>query len=386
MKFSKFVTITAFTTSLLTSTVLAANIGVATTTVNVRTEASTTSDVASSLNAGEQFSVTGAIDGFYSINKDNTLLYVTQDFTVMKEADAMVNSDGVYIRTAPSIDAPVASMLSIATPVTVVGQIDSWYKLKDGSNFAYINKDYVTGLFVDNVAVLDAPPVVVAPVTSSKSSDTAKEQVSTASKYYKINADGGLNLRETASPTSNVITLIPDGFVVSGLETVNGFTKVNYNGTLGYVSADYISETDGYSAVTTVSASEVGSQIIEWAKQYIGTPYSYGGTNLSKGVDCSGFVYSVFKKNPYTNLTLNRTAADQYNNGTRVSKSDLKPGDLVVFDTSGANNGVITHSGIYIGDGNFIHASSGQAYSVTISNLNSGYYLGTYVGGTRVLS
>ncbi len=374
MKFSKFVTITAFTTSLLTSTVFAANIGVATTTVNVRTQASTTSDIATTLNEGDKFSVTGSKDGFYSINKDNTVLYVFQEFAVMKEADGMVNSDGVYIRTAPNLDAPVAGMLSIATPVTVVGQVDNWYQLNDGSNFSYIHKDYVTGLFVSNVGEATTAPTSTNTATVS------------ASKYYKINADGGLNLRATASTDGEMIALIPNGFVVSGLETVNGFTKVNYNGTLGYVSADYISETDGYSNITTVSSSDVGVQITEWAKQYIGTPYSYGGTNLSKGVDCSGFVLSVFKQNPYYNLTVNRVASDQYNNGTRVSKSDLQAGDIVVFDTSGPNNGVITHSGIYIGNGNFIHASSGGAYSVTISNLNEGFYLNAYVGGTRVLN
>ncbi len=374
MKFSKFVTVTAFTTAILSSTVLAANIGVATSTVNVRSGATTTSNIITSLNAGDEFKVTGTKDGFYSINKDNSVLYVFEEFTVMKEADGMVNSDGVYIRTEPSMDAPTIGMLKIATPVTVVGQVDNWYQLKDGDNYAFINKDYVTGLFIDNVGeVVDVPTKAPTATVS-------------ASKYYKINADGGLNLRETASNNGKVISLIPDGFVVSGLETVNGFTKVNYNGVLGYVSADYITETDGYSNITTVSSEDVGVQITEWAKQYIGTPYSYGGTNLNSGVDCSGFVYSVFRQNPYTNLTLNRTAADQYSNGTHVSKSDLKAGDLVVFDTSGPNTGVITHSGIYIGNGNFIHASSGSAYSVTISNLNEGFYLNAYVGGTRVLN
>ncbi len=375
MNFNKFLAMTVFATSFFTSTVFAANIGVANNTVNVRTAPSTSSPISSSLNVGDEVQITGFKDGFYMINQNNVPYYVYSDFIDFSEADGVVTGDGVYVRTAPSMDADTCGILSRGSIVNVTGQTGNWYQLEADGVYSYINKDYITGEYVEQVG-----EPVSAPAPSTSVSNTG------LSSYYQVNASGGLNLRESADPNSKVIAVIPNNFVVSGLETVNGFTKVNYNGQIGYASADFLTKTDEATYVAAMSQSNTGTKIVEWAKQYIGTPYSYGGTNLNSGVDCSGFVYSVFKQNPYYNVTLNRTAAGQYQNGTHVSKSELQPGDLVFFDTSGSNNNDITHSGIYMGDGQFIHASSGSAQSVTISNLNDSYYAPRYVGGTRVIN
>ncbi|MPN39735.1 Gamma-D-glutamyl-L-lysine dipeptidyl-peptidase [bioreactor metagenome] len=114
----------------------------------------------------------------------------------------------------------------------------------------------------------------------------------------------------------------------------------------------------------------------------MGTPYVYGGTNLNKGVDCSGFVYSVFKN---FGIDLNRSSAGMASNGVYVEKSSLQPGDLILFDTTGANDGGISHVGMYIGNGQYIHSTSGREYCVTISDLNNDYGLRTYVTARRVL-
>ena len=114
----------------------------------------------------------------------------------------------------------------------------------------------------------------------------------------------------------------------------------------------------------------------------MGTPYVYGGTNLNKGVDCSGFVYSVYKN---FGVNLNRSSAGMASNGVYVEKSNLQPGDLVLFDTTGVNDGKISHVGIYIGNGQYIHSTSGKEYCVTISELNNDYGLRTYVTARRVL-
>ncbi len=375
MRVKKILVSTVVATTLFSNTVLAANIGVANNTVNVRESSSTSSNIVTSLNIGDEVSIEGLTNDFYAINQNGTTNYVYSDFIDFKEADGVVTGEGVFIRTAPSIDADTSGILSHGTIVNVTGQTGDWYQLEANGTYSYINKNYIAGEYVDRVSE---------PVENVSTSTNA--ETTAVSSYYKVNASGGLNLRESADNSSNVIAVIPNGFVVSGLETVNGFTKVNYNGQIGYASADFLSLTDRDTYVESISYSNSGSQISSWAQQYIGTPYSYGGTNLTGGVDCSGFVYSVFKQNPYFNTTLNRTAAGQYSNGTHVAKSELQPGDLVFFDTSGANNNDITHSGIYIGNGDFIHASSGSARSVTISNLNDGYYLPRYVGGTRVIN
>ena len=138
-------------------------------------------------------------------------------------------------------------------------------------------------------------------------------------------------------------------------------------------------------AAATVKAANtsLAQEIVDFAKQYIGTSYQWGGTNLKSGVDCSGFVYSVMKN---FGISLSRSSASMAaSNGSPVSKSDLQMGDLVFFDTSGANDGNISHVGIYIGNGKYIHSSSGAAWGVTISSLGDAYSARTYVTARRVL-
>ncbi len=377
MKYRNILASTLILATLFTNTVFASTGFTNTNGVNIREGASTQSKVVTTLNKGERLEITGVNNGFYSVNRNGKTYYVSADYTKITKADGVVKADGVFIRKAPSLTAETVGMLGLNTKVSVVGQSGDWYQLQDGDKYAYIHKDFITGDLVSKVG---------APIAATTTS--ANTPVSTYSGYYKVNAEGGLNIRSGASESSSKVGMVPNGTIVSGLDTVNGFTKINYNGTVGYVKASFISSTTQTPAsnVATVSSSSTGTQIVEWAKQYIGTPYKYGGTSLTSGVDCSGFVYSVFKQNPYKSLTVNRVADAQYNNGTRVSKSELLPGDIVVFDTSGPNTGVITHSGIYAGNGKFIHSSSGSAYSVTVSDLTTGFYLNAYVGGTRVLN
>ena len=93
-------------------------------------------------------------------------------------------------------------------------------------------------------------------------------------------------------------------------------------------------------------------KLVEYAKQFVGNPYVWGGTSLTKGADCSGFVLSVFKK---YGITLSHSSRAQANEGTKISASELKPGDLVFY---GNGKGNINHVAIYIGGGQVIHASS----------------------------
>ena len=124
------------------------------------------------------------------------------------------------------------------------------------------------------------------------------------------------------------------------------------------------------------SNNYIAGRIINLAMDYIGVPYVFGGTS-PYGFDCSGYVQYVFAK---AGVSLPRTADVQYEVGTPISTTELIPGDLVFFSTYtyGAS-----HVGIYVGDGNFIHASSSQG--VTISSLSSAYYSSHYIGSRRIL-
>ncbi|MDU3751472.1 MAG: C40 family peptidase, partial [Peptoniphilus rhinitidis] len=126
------------------------------------------------------------------------------------------------------------------------------------------------------------------------------------------------------------------------------------------------------------TASSIASKVIMSAENKIGSTYVYGDTG-KEGYDCSGLVYSIY--NDELGISIPRASFSQSTCGKQVSKSDLQEGDLVFFNTTG--NGV-SHVGIYIGGGKFIHASSGQGKVVT-SSLSEEYYEDTYVNATRVL-
>ncbi|MGN0999174.1 MAG: NlpC/P60 family protein [Faecousia sp.] len=180
----------------------------------------------------------------------------------------------------------------------------------------------------------------------------------------------------------------------------NGWYKIIFGNNIGYIRSDYLDLTEipyenedstkeplffrgGKSTGVPVSPSALNGtsataqKIIATARQYLGVPYLWGGASPS-GFDCSGFVQYVFGIH---GITLPRTSQQQWTVGTSVSKGSLIPGDLVFFaDTYAAG---ISHLGIYIGDGQFIHSSSSKG--VVISSLNSSYWASHYYGAKRVL-
>ena len=119
-------------------------------------------------------------------------------------------------------------------------------------------------------------------------------------------------------------------------------------------------------------------QVVQEARSLLGTPYRYGGTSPGKGFDCSGLVYYVHQQ---LGVDVPRTSANQYRAALPVSRRALRPGDLVFFHTYGRK--LVSHVGIYVGKGKFIHApSSGKR--VSTANLNDKYWRKHYTGAGRL--
>jgi cell wall-associated NlpC family hydrolase len=137
-------------------------------------------------------------------------------------------------------------------------------------------------------------------------------------------------------------------------------------------SAPDFSGNSSFAAAQKALALEL--RLTKTALRYLGVPYSWGGESFS-GVDCSGFVQAVFRRN---GIDLPRTADAQYEVGRRVSTSGLQPGDLVFFETYSVG---ASHVGIYLGQGQFVHASSSNG--VRVDSLSESYYANRFIGARR---
>ena len=192
---------------------------------------------------------------------------------------------------------------------------------------------------------------------------------------------GSLNIRAEASTLGAKLGTIPNGTVVALDDHIDGWYLVTYDEITGYVSEEYIVSTT--EPITVVSHGITGADIVAKAKEYLGCPYVYGKAGPSS-FDCSGFTSYNYKQFGYS---INRTASTQLNNdGTSVARADLQPGDLVFFRDYSCTKSA-SHVGIYIGDGQFIHASSSSSASgVKISSLSESWYANRYVGAKRILA
>lgn len=234
--------------------------------------------------------------------------------------------------------------------------------------------------------------------------------VADAQKTMYVSADK-LNVRASWSSVSTLLGTLAKGAAVTVTGTCsNGWIRISYNGGTAYVSGDYVSNTQGGSSSgdssgsgtgtggsssgdsgssdssgdsgssggsSTVDGEGVGVEIANYALTFVGYPYVYGGTSTS-GFDCSGLMYYCYK---HFGITLNRVADDQMNQGTAISREGLQAGDLVFF----GSGSYASHVGMYIGNGNFVHAANPSS-GVRISSLNETYYANRYLGARRIIT
>lgn len=188
-----------------------------------------------------------------------------------------------------------------------------------------------------------------------------------------------LNVRSGPGLSYTTVAQINGGSLLTVLKSENGWCEILFQNALAYVSSDYVRvmtqvEYDTYKSSTDYR----GEQIVAAAQEHLGKPYVYGG-NGPDSFDCSGFTKYMYAQFGHT---LNRTATDQLQNGVSVEKDELQAGDLVFFRSEGTVKPV-SHVGIYVGEGSFIHASTNQ-YQIRIDKLDSGYFSEIYVYGRHI--
>ena len=288
-----------------------------------------------------------------------SIVSMTNISTVEAASQIATVTENVNFRTGPDKSYPSMGKIEKGETVTYLGISGNWIKVTYNSKTGYVYKDYISTVSTSNTVT------------------------STSVKY--VNSSSGLNVRKGPSTSYSKVTTLANGTKVTVNSTSNGWSKITSGNVTGYVSSSYLQSTvpsgstSNSGSNNSVSAS--ASSVIAYAKTLLGKPYVWGAQGPNS-FDCSGFTYYVFKN--AAGITLPRTSSAQSKYGTYVSKSNLKAGDLIFFDTVGPNNGAVTHVGIYIGNGQFIHAASGQG-KVVINNLNSTYYVNAYVNARRVL-
>ena len=257
----------------------------------------------------------------------------------------------VSIRSAASTDADKLDVLVGSYSITRTGVGDNgWSKVDYNGQTGYIKSEYLT-------------TTKPAAASDSTQQTTEKKQETKETVY----ATAGVNIRAKASADADVIgTLAAGGSITRTGKTSSGWSRVDYNGQTGYIKSDYLTTTkptvtSNTTASSTSSSSSLGQQIADFAVQYVGYPYVYGGNSLTNGVDCSGFTQQVYLHFGYS---IPRRASIQATVGTSVAISDLQPGDLVFY---GDSEGV-GHVVIYIGNGKVVHAST-PSKGIIISDL-----------------
>lgn len=198
--------------------------------------------------------------------------------------------------------------------------------------------------------------------------DLAKTYASQIVKKLATVSADGLKVRSTPDLEGPIVNMVAYGEELEVVEELDGWVKVLFDGQEAYVNADYVTVGENLKTALNMSeflfgegVSDVRVSLCEYAKQFLGNPYVWGGTSLTKGADCSGYVLSIFGKYGYS---LPHSSRAQATMGTKVTVAEAKPGDLVFY----SKGGHINHVAIYIGGGQVIHASSPK-YGIRITSV-----------------
>lgn len=280
-----------------------------------------------------------------------------------------VASSYLNVRSSASTSSKVVGKLYCGSVATIKKISGDWVKIKSGSVTGYVYKNYLAmGADARALFIKYANPVAT---------------VNTSS----------LRVRKSNSTDSKILGLVSSGQKFQVISQGKKWTKIRYKGKKAYVANPYVdlsytfeyavsveeeesniqqeiesskndstSNQPSNSGSTNQSTSKKGEEIAAFATKYVGNPYVWGGTSLTKGADCSGFIQTVYKNFGYT---IPRTSRQQAVAGKKVSEKNLKPGDIISY----ASQGVVNHVALYIGNRKVVHASNPKD-GIKISNYN----------------
>lgn len=407
-------------------------------TVRMRKEASTESGVVTLISLDEEVEVLSEEGEWYKIKYKTYTGYVRKDMLDVDgktetaqntNSENTTSSEEIKDKIEIGYTGTIASKLDLKLVPSITSsnintiEENSKITIKDIINkWSYVETDNKSGwVLTSKIKVSEQKNEEVKPednkeqsVEETKKEDntektTSKEETKTEEKkkteVTKYVSAETLNMRETANNNAKLINQLKVNTKVTVLETEGTWSKIKVNGKTGYVASKYLSDkkvdvtsrseeisrgkentqtentsSKNESSTQGTSSSASGNNIVAYAKKYMGYKYVSGGSSPSTGFDCSGFTSYVYKQ---CGISISRSSSAQASNGTAVSKSNLQPGDLVIFNNRA--NTSIGHVGIYIGGNTFIHAGNSGTGVITTS-LSDSYYQARYVTGRRIIN
>ena len=251
--------------------------------------------------------------------------------------------NNLNVRAIPGEDGKLVGKLPKDAACEVLESDGSWAHIRSGKVDGYVSCDFLlTGLQAKRRA--EELATTIATVTTDS-----------------------LKVRAEANTDSEVITLVPNGEELEVVASEGDWIRVCLDDEEVFVSAQYVQVDARLNTAITMTellygqgVSDVRVDLCQYAKEFLGNPYVWGGTSLTNGTDCSGFVLSVYKK---FGISLPHYSGSQANCGTTIKLSEAQPGDLIFY----GKGSTINHVAIYIGSGQVIHASNPKT-GIRISN------------------
>lgn len=252
--------------------------------------------------------------------------------------------DTLNVRESASTDSSVVGKMTKNSACEILGTEGDWTQITSGSVTGYVKTEFLlTG-------------------------DAAKSIANGEKKMMAIANTDGLRVRETPSTEAAVVARVGNGEKLIALSDIaDGWLQVEIDDVRGYVYAEYVGLEEQLPTAQSMKELQYGDgvsntrvDLVSYACQFVGNPYVWGGTSLTRGADCSGFTMSVFAK---YGIYLPHSSRAQPYSGTIISASEAKPGDLFFYGSGKS----ISHVAIYIGNGQIVHASN-ERTGIIISN------------------
>lgn len=297
----------------------------------------------------------GALEDLVGVvDKDNTLVGQSPEDNKSEQPDeyetfgyqnlglALVDGN-LNIREEASTDSKVVGKMTNHAACEILGESNGFYKIKSGNAEGYVYKEFiVTG-------------------------EAALKIAQTAARHVATVTTETLRVREYASTESQIVSTVSKDEELYIIEELDGWLKVELDNFEGFISSEYVTTAVSLKTGNTMKELNYGDgvsdtrvDLVNFALQFVGNRYVWGGESLTNGVDCSGFTMKVYER---YGIYLPHYSASQPSYGVKISRSELKPGDLIFYSSSNR----IDHVAIYIGNGQVVHAAN-QRDGIKISN------------------